>query len=116
MRRQDVTMIDIYPIILFLATGILWFFTALQGRRLLRSFRERYPQIAQREIPYAFDKQRHPEKALFFYRRKAGEILREDTALSRSRRRFIQLSLFSVLVPALGFLSLAIFTVIMSRQ
>ena len=59
---------------------------------MLRMFRERYPQIAQREIPYVFDNWRHPEKAIFFFRKRAVEILRPDPSLWRERQRFVTLS------------------------
>ena len=109
-------MSAIYSLILFFATGVVWFLMALQNSRLLCAFRERYPQIAQQEIPYVFDTWRHPEKTLFFFRRRAAELLRADTTLWRERRRFIILSVLSVLVPVLGFLPLFIYAVIMSKR
>ena len=71
---------------------VLCIATALQNGRLLRMFRERYPQIAQREIPYVFDNWRHPEKAIFFFRKRAVEILRPDPSLWRERQRFVALA------------------------
>jgi hypothetical protein len=106
----------IYPLALFFVTGLVWFLTAWQNSRLLCAFRERYPQIAQREIPYVFDRWRHPEKAIFFFRRRAVELLREDAGLWRERQRFMTLSALSVLVPLLGFLPLFIYAVIMSQR
>jgi hypothetical protein len=109
-------MSAIYPVILFFATGLVWVLMAWQNSRLLCAFRERFPQIAQREIPYVFDYWRHPEKTFFFYRRRAVEILREDPALWRERRRFIILSVLSVAVPVLGFASICIYALIMSQR
>ena len=70
--------------------------TALQNGRLLRMFRERYPQIAQREIPSVFDNWRHPEKAIFFFRKRAVEILRADPNLWRERQRFVTLAFVTI--------------------
>jgi hypothetical protein len=59
-------------------------------------FRDRYPQIAQREIPFAFDRCRHPEKAIFFFRKRAVEILRADPILWRERQRFVGLVMITI--------------------
>jgi hypothetical protein len=72
--------------------------TTIQGSRLLRLFGERYPQIAQREIPYVFDNWRHPEKAIFWFRKRAVELLRNDPELWRERQRYVGL-----VVATLGF-------------
>jgi hypothetical protein len=84
-------MIDMIPIFAMAVWVILCVTTSLQGGRLLRMFRDRYPQIAQREIPYVFDNWRHPEKAIFFFRKRAVEILRPDAYLWRERQRFVAL-------------------------
>lgn len=84
-------MINLVPV---LAMGIwmtLVVATVIQNTRLLRLFRERYPQIAQREIPYVFDKRRHPEKAIYFFRKWAVGTLRADPHLWRERQRFVAL-------------------------
>jgi len=70
--------------------------TTIQSGRLLRMFRERYPQIAQREIPFVFDNWRHPEKSLFFFRKRAVEILRPDSSLWRERQRFVALVIITL--------------------
>jgi hypothetical protein len=109
-------MSGLYPLSLFFATGFIWFLMAWQNWRLLCAFRERYPQIAQREIPYVFDSRQHPEKIFFFFRRRAADLLRGDAALWRERRRFLILSVLSVLVPVLGFLPLFIYAFVMSQK
>jgi len=102
-------MSGIYPFALFCVTGLLWFATWLSARRLLHAFCDRLPLVAQREIPYAFDRGfAHPEKCIYFFRSRAAAALRSDTLLWRQRQRFILLSTLSVLIPVLGFVSIAV--------
>ena len=102
-------MSGIYPFALICITGLVWFVTWLCGHRLLIAFCDRFPLIAQREIPYAHDHGwAHPEKGIFFFRRKAAEILRGDPLLWRQRQRFLLLCAFSVLIPVLGFVSIGV--------
>jgi hypothetical protein len=102
-------MCGIYPFTLFCATAAIWFATWLYAHRLFHRFCARFPAVAQQEIPYAFDRWfAHPEKAIFFFRRRAAEVVRDDPLLSLQRRRFILLSLFSVLIPVLGFLAIGV--------
>ena len=70
--------------------------TAVQHSRLLRLFRDRYPQVAQKEIPFVFDNWRHPEKAIYFFRKRAVETLRADPQLWRERQRFVALAVATV--------------------
>ena len=106
-----------YPFILFCTTIALWWFTVWYAHRLLHAFCDRFPLVAQREIPYAFDRWfAHPEKAIFFFRRRAAEVTSADPALSRQRKRFIGLSVASVVFPLLWFVPLFIFAVIMSHK
>jgi hypothetical protein len=107
-------MSAIYPVVLFFATGFVWVLTAMQNSRLVRMFWQRLPLIAQRELPGTLD--RHPEKIFFFFRHRAVEALRGDAVLWRKRRRFIILSVLSVLVPVLGFLPGFLYAVIMSQR
>jgi len=65
--------------------------TAIQNGRLVELFRKRYPQVAQREIPSVFDNWRHPEKAIFFFRKRATDMLRSAPELWRERQRFVEL-------------------------
>lgn len=88
--------------------------TNIQGSRLLRMFRERYPQIAQREIPYAFDSWRHPEKAIFFFRRRAKDILQGDATLWRERQRFVALSLATLGFWVAGVITICILGILLT--
>ena len=110
-------MIEAYAIVLFLGTGLVWFLTGWQNVRLFRAFRDRYPQVANQEIPFAFDDQMsHPEKAFFFYRKRAADLLRNEPSLWRLRRQFIRLSVLSIVVPVVGFLPLLIIAVVRSGR
>ena len=111
---SDTTLI--YPLTLFIGTAWLWAFTALYGSRVFRAFRRRYPEIAAREIPFAFDRFRHPEKALFFFRQRAVELLRGDSVLWPMRQRFVLLSVLSVCLPPLGFVPGFLFAVLRVSQ
>jgi len=105
-----------YAFILLLATLLLWYVTTWQNLRLLRAFRDRYPQVAREEIPYAFEEwPRHPEKTFFFYRRRAAELASRDPELWRLRRQFIRLSVLSLLIPALGTVPIIIATIVRSE-
>ena len=84
-------MINLLPLLAMGIWAILVVATVVQNSRLLRLFRERYPQIAQREIPYVFDNWRHPEKAIYFFRKRAVGTLRADPQLWRERQRFVAL-------------------------
>jgi hypothetical protein len=106
-----------YPFILFCATGVLWFTTVWYAHRLLHAFCRRFPSEAQREIPHAFDRWfAHPEKGIFFFRHKAVEILRGDALLWRQRQRFILLSVLSVVIPVLGFMSVGVVAILESQK
>ena len=107
-------MSPIYPLILSFATGIVWVLMAWQNSRLVHLFWQRLPQIAQRELPGTLD--RHPEKTLFFFRRRAVEVLRGDEVLWRQRQRFLFLFALSLLIPVLGFMSIGIVAYIQSHQ
>jgi hypothetical protein len=109
-------MSAIYPAILCGMTVALWWFTVWYAHRLLHAFCDRFPLIAQQEIPYAHDRFAHPEKAIFFFRRRAAEVTSTDPTLSRQRKRFIGLSVASVIFPLLWFVPLFIFAIIMSHK
>jgi hypothetical protein len=107
----------VLPFTLFCTTTALWMITVWYSHRLGHRFCERFPLVAQREIPYAFDRGlAHPEKAMFFFRRKAGEAMRDDPALCRQRKVFITLSILSLAVPVAGFLPMFVYAAIMSQR
>jgi hypothetical protein len=93
--------------VVFSTTAGLWLVTSISGHRLLHRFCCRFPEIAAREILYAFDRGfAHPETAVFFYRRRAVEAMRDDPSLAQQRQRFVVLSILSALFPLVGFLAI----------
>ncbi len=107
----------IIPLVMLCATGILWFATVLYAHHLLHAFCSRFPAQASREIPYAFDRWfAHPEKGIFFYRRRAADIVQVDPTLRKKRTHFILLSILSVSFPLAWFLPLFIYAVVMSQK
>ena len=83
---------------LALVLGV-WFACFIQSHRLFYKFRAKYPDIAQREIPRAFETCEHPEKLLYFLRGKSREVLRNDPELWGLRQQVKVLTILSVLVP-----------------
>jgi hypothetical protein len=63
----------------------------LQSRRLLNMLRDRYPQIAAQEVPEVLQHGRHPEKAIFFFRKRAVVALRPHPDIWRERQRYVGL-------------------------
>jgi hypothetical protein len=96
-------MSALYPITLFVGVAFVWLATAVQGARLFNAFLAKYPREAQREIPYASSKMRHPEKVFFFFRSKSVPLLKPDSALWKLRQRLKLLLLLSLALRVLGF-------------
>ena len=89
-------MSPLLPLLVMCVWMILCVVTVIQNERLLKMFRERYPQLARQEIPWVFDNWSHPEKAIFFFRKRAIDILRTDPILWRERQRFVVLTIVTV--------------------
>ena len=98
-----------YILTLFIGTTLLNVYTVFYSSRIFRVFLKAYPDVAAREIPFAFDAWAHPEKALFFFRRKAVELLRGDPILWPMRQRLVLLVVVSFSLPTLGALPLLLF-------
>jgi hypothetical protein len=107
-------MSAIYPLILFFATGFVWIVTARNGNRLIETFWQRLPHVAQRELDSVIG--RSIRNGLFPFRRRAAEVLRGDEVLWRLRRRFLFWAMLSLLVPVLGFLSIGVYAFFDSQQ
>src|SRR5262245_48457978 len=107
-------MIDYYPILLMLITGFVWVFTARKGNRLIEAFWQRLPHVAQQELDSVVG--RSIRNGLFPFRRRAAEVLRGDEVLWALRRRFLFWATLSLLVPVLGFLSIAVVAIVASQR
>ena len=97
-------MIDYCPVILFVVTACVWFYTALQSGRLMEAFWARLPQVAAQELDSVVG--RSIRNAIFPFRQRAAEVLRGDAALWSLRQRFLLWAALSVAVPVVGFLGL----------
>ncbi len=107
-------MIEYLPLIAMGVWAALIIATSVQGGRLLRLFSQRYPQVAQKEIPYAFDNWRHPEKALFWFRRRAIEVLRNDPELWPERQLYVRLVIATLGFWVAGGLAIVILGIILT--
>ncbi len=97
----------VFTVCLFLLICGVWLATIVQSHRLFYRFRKKHPELAMSDIPHAFEPNPHPEKFLYFFRRKSLELLRGDATLWPLRQQVKTLVILSGVVPALGFLALA---------
>jgi hypothetical protein len=93
-------MIDIYPIILMFVVMLEWVFISRHHGKLVETFWDRLPKVAAQELPGTLD--RHPEKFIFFFRRRAADVLRGDEVLWKMRQRLLLWVVLSVLTPVVG--------------
>jgi hypothetical protein len=93
---------------LFIIVGILWAITFIQSVKLREYFKRKYPQKAQREIPYAFSNTAHPEKIFYFFRKRSYSFFKEDAVLWKLRQKVKFLLLCSILIPILLLIMLAL--------
>jgi uncharacterized membrane protein (DUF485 family) len=100
------------PLAWFVGVALLWVATVVYGHRLRRHFVAKYPEVASKDIPYAFSHVAHPEKALFFLRRKARDVLRNDRELFKQRQRFVWLSVLSLIAPFAGFAAVFVYAML----
>ena len=91
---------QVYPLLAL--TFVVWLACFVQSHRLFYKFRAKYPEIAQRDIPYAFQTRENPEKLLYFFRRKSAEVLRDDRELWGLRQQVKFLVILSIIVPPVG--------------
>lgn len=93
-------MSEVYPLLALILA--VWLACFIQSHRLFYKFRAKYPQIAQRDIPHAFQTCEHPEKLLYFFRRKSWEVLRSNPELWGLRQQVLFLTILSLLIPPVG--------------
>jgi hypothetical protein len=105
-----------YPVTLMVVIDAVWLALFIQSHRLLYKFRAKFPEIARRDIPHAFEPSQHPEKFFYFFRRKSLETLQSDTELWGLRQQVKLLGILALLVPPAGFALLVFVTILLLRR
>ena len=95
-------MAPAYPAVLTLLVMATWVAWVVEAHRLFYRFRALHPEVARREIPYAFQAAQHPEKFFYFFRKSSQQLLRADPTLSTLLTRVRVLSVLAVTVPVVG--------------
>ena len=80
----------------------VWLACFIQSHRLFYKFREKYPDVAQRDIPHAFETRENPGKLFYFLSRKSLDLLRSDPELWGLRQQVKLLTILSIIVPPVG--------------
>ena len=84
----------------------------IQSHRIFYLFRNKYPEIAKKEINHAFKPYAHPDKIIFFFKKKNQDILRKDKkiwALKKQTQGFLILSFGLIFCILIGFFSAMLF-------
>jgi hypothetical protein len=102
VERLEVTEMSESYLLIVLTFGV-WLACFIQSHRLFYKFRAKHPDIAQRDIPRAFETCEDPGKLFYFLRRKSLEVLRSDPELWGLRQQVKVLTILSVIVPPVGF-------------
>lgn len=100
----------------FVVSGLVFVATGVQAQRLLAKFKQEYPELAEKEIPYAFEGIGHPEQFLFFYRKRGVEMLRNDPRLLSMKNWLTVLLTLSAIVPLGGFVVVVIVVRFLARS
>ena len=106
----------IIPVGVLLLVGAVWLTMTIQCERLRAVFLKKYPKEAIRDIPYAFSRMKHPEKFLYFFRKKSYALLKADTELWKLRQRLVLLVWLSILVPVSFFVICGALMIISMRR
>lgn len=110
---DKLTMSDLWPDLVMCIWALLCIATVFQGSRLLRRFRKRYPAIAARELPMAWNNLADPRRVAFFLGKRAVEVLRPLPDIWRERQLFVTLVRATIgfwLACGLGIVILGILT------
>jgi hypothetical protein len=86
----------------------VWLCLFIQSHRLFYRFRAKYPELAKKDIPYAFEYVQHPEKFLYFFRAKSEAVLRQDHALWKLRNQVRVLLILSGVIPVGGVIAVVL--------
>lgn len=92
-------MIEALFFILPLVVAAVWLATWIQGHRLLYRFQFKYREKALAEIPHAFEAFAHPEKLIYFLRRRTRAFLRADAELAPLSKQVWVLVILSIGIP-----------------
>jgi hypothetical protein len=113
-------MIDISGVVMLtvlVLTGFMWLIVVIQGHRLFFIFREKYPEVAKREIPSAFEMYgRDPERFLYFFRKKSAEFIQQDETLRKLKRQITVIGIISIALPVSFILCAIAWTIIAGGQ
>jgi hypothetical protein len=93
----------------------VWVALFIQSHRLFYLFRTRFPDVARRDIPHAFDSSRHPEKFRYFFRRNSLDLLQSDAQLWRLRQQVKLLAILALIVPPAGMVLLLAIGILFSQ-
>lgn len=99
-----------------LSVGGVWHCLFLEAHAPFHAFRERYPQEAHREIPFAFSKMSHPGKFFYFLRKRARVFLesKHDKELLEQRTTVIRLLMAALGIPFMFMLLMVCFLLVLN--
>ena len=101
-----------WPISVMGLVSLIWVVSFVKGHKLFYRFRAKYPDLARKNIPYAFDSYAHPEKFFYFFRKRAMDVLKSDKELWDLRQKVKVLTILSFVVPLTVFLFLVLIAVL----
>ncbi len=86
---------------------ICWIVVFIQSHKMFYLFRKNYPEIAKKEISFAFEPFAHPDKIFFFFKKKNQAIIKNDIELWKLKNKtqiFLNISLISLVIIVTIFL------------
>ena len=94
----------------FVLVAATWLRLSFVSHRLFTTFRDRYPDEAQRRIKHAFEWRREPSKFFYFVSEESQAFLasKKDSELLANRDSVVFLFRASFAVPAIGMLLLLV--------
>lgn len=91
---------------IFFLIVLCWMIVFIQSHRMFYQFRNKYTEIAKKEISHAFEPYAHPDKIIFFFKKKNQDILKKDKkiwALRKQTQGFLILSFGLIFCILIGF-------------
>ncbi len=86
---------------------ICWIVAFIQSHRMFYLFREKYPEIAKKEISFAFEPFAHPDKIIFFFKKKNETIIKNDIELWKLKNQ-TQISLILSLISLISIVTISL--------